>query len=416
MVVLLAAGALVWSGKWRPWGTARADAGVPTAQVARGDLEILLKVNGEAKALKSVTLAAPSSVSDVTLIKVAKSGTTVKAGDVVIEIDTTMEQNKVNEQQSNMKQSDAEIDKVKAQHRIADEQDRLDLAQSQFDVESAKLDVKKAEIVSEIDAGKAKLALATAERKLTEVQQRIVANGRSHVAEVDQVSQKRKKAMSDFNLAQSNIKHLTIASPIDGVISLMQNWRAGGMGMDNAPEFKAGDKAWPGAALAEIPDLGSLVVELNIEETDRGRVAAGQVANVKIKAISDKPVKGKLRSISALSQASFASWPPVKTFRAIVDMESMDQKLRPGMSATSEIVVEKLPDVILIPARASFDHGGKALAYVLKGGALEPRQITLGRRNEFQVEVRSGLTPGERVALEEPATEQSAPAATKGKS
>ena len=417
LALLLGAGAYVFVGLgWRPWGIARADAGIASVQVVRGDLEILLKTTGEAKALKSVTLAAPSSVMEVNLVKVAKSGSKVQAGDVVIEINAIQEQNKVREQQSNMKQSDAEIDKVKAQQRITDEQNRLDLAQAEFDVASARLDVKKTEIVSEIDAGKAKLALETAQRKLVEVQQRMEASKRSQAAEVDQVSQKRKKALSDFTLAESNIKRLTIRSPIDGIISLLPNNSARGIGMDNAPEYKAGDRAWPGAAIAEIPDLSSLMVELNIEETDRGRVAAGQAASIKVKAISDKPVRGKLRSISTLSQASFASWPPVKTFRAIVDMETLDPRLRPGMSAAAEITVDRLPNVILIPLRASFDHGGKVMAYVLKGNTLEPRQITLGRRNEFQVEVRTGLTPGERVALEEPVMEQAAPGAPRGKS
>ena len=197
-------------------------------------------------------------------------------------------------------------------------------------------------------------------------------------------------------------------SPISGIISLMPNYRAGGFGMGQAPEFKAGDRAWPGAALAEIPDLTSLVVELNIEETDRGKVAAGQPVAVKVEAVTDKPMRGKIKEISALSQASFVTWPPVKTFRAMVSLDSLDAKLRPGMSSSADITVNKLRGVIIIPARAAFDRGGKVIAYIKKGNGWEPREITTGEKNETQVVVKAGLQPGDTVALEEPPSAQPA--------
>src|SRR5262249_31915087 len=131
---------------------------IGTAQVMRGDLDVMGKARGEFKALRSVTLTAPTTVTEVKLVKVAQSGRQVKAGDVVIEIDGIQEQTRLQEQQSALKQADAEIEKTRAQGRIQNEQDRLDLAQAEFDVERARLEVSKQEIVSEIEAGKAKLA------------------------------------------------------------------------------------------------------------------------------------------------------------------------------------------------------------------------------------------------------------------
>lgn len=384
-------------------GMTRTDARtVPSAQVTKGDFEVTIKLRGEMKAQRSVTLSAPASVSEVKLVKLAANGSPIKAGDVVVEIDATSERDKLLEHQSGVRQVDAEIEKVRAQARIQDEQDRLDLAQAQFGVESAKLEVRKQEIVSAIEAGKAKLALETAQRKLAEVQERIASHRKGQAADLDQAQQKRKKASNDMTLATSNIQRLTIKSPISGILNVLQNWRAGGFGMGQAPEFKAGDRAWPGAALVEIPDLTSLVVELNIEETDRGRVAAAQTAAVKVEAVSDKPMKGKIEAISTLSQASFVTWPPVKTFRALVTLDSLDQRLRPGMSSSADITVERLTGVILIPARAVFDQSGKVLVYVKKGSTWQPREITTGEKNETQVVVREGLQPGETVAMEDP--------------
>ncbi len=401
VAVLGAAGFTVRRGVPAPWTSAPA---LATAQVQRGDFEIAVKARGEVKAVRSVTLAAPTSVNEVKLVKLAKAGSTVKAGEVVVEIDATQVQTRLQEQESAVKQADAEIEKARAQARIQDEQDRLDLAQAEFDVERARLEVSKQEIVSEIEAGKAKLALESAQRKLAEVKERIAAHQRSQAAEMDQVTQKRKKAEGDVNYAKTNLQRLTIRSPISGILTLLPNWSARSNWGESPPEFKAGDRAWPGAYIAEIPDMTSLAVELFIEETDRGKIAVGQPVRLKLDALADQVVRGKLKSITPLSEVSYQSWPPQKTFRGIVSLESLDSRLRPGMSAGAEVVVDKLRGVTLISARASFDRAGKVIAYVKNGRRFEPREITIGQKNEAQVEVLKGLQPGETVALEEPAS------------
>jgi len=400
LLVLGAAGIARRHGVLRLWADAP---GLATARVQKGDFEVAIKARGEIKAQKSVTLAAPTTVTEVRLVKLAKSGSNVKAGDEVIVIDAIQEQTRLQEQQSVLKQADAEIEKLRAQHRIQDEQDRLDLAQAQFEVEKARLEVRKQEIVSEIEAGKAKLALETADRKVVEMSERMAGHKRSQAAEVDQLMQKRKKAQGDVKLAQSNVQRLTIRSPIAGIINLFPNWNARSGPGQSPPEFKAGDRAWPGAAIAEIPDLNSLAVEANIEETDRSRIAVGQAVRVKVDAFSDKPISGKVQFISPLSQVNWSVWPPQKVFRAWVSMDAVDARLRPGMSVGTEVIVDRLRGVTLIPVRAFFDRGGKAITYVKNGRRFALREITIGQKNESQVIVEQGLEPGETVALEEPA-------------
>ena len=60
------------------------DVSLPTAPIRKGDLTITMKFSGDVKAMKSVTLYAPFSVTDVKLLQVAKSGTMVKTGDMVV--------------------------------------------------------------------------------------------------------------------------------------------------------------------------------------------------------------------------------------------------------------------------------------------------------------------------------------------
>jgi multidrug resistance efflux pump len=321
-VVLLAAAVL--------YGVTRVRSSAPslaTAQAVRGDFDIVIKARGEVKALRSVTLVAPISLTDVQIVSLVPAGTLVKEGDVVIELDTTSQEDRLNQRMSAIKQVDAEMDRLKAQNRIQDEQDNLDLAQAQFNVERARLEVSKQEIVSEIEAGKAKLTLKNTERALEEVKERILAHKRGQAADADAVLQRRKKAEADVALSKKNLERMAIKSPISGILQVLPNGAAGrrmfggGGGSSSAPEYKPGDRAFPGAGIAEIPDLNSLCVDLAIEETDRGRVAVGQTVRVKVDALADVLIPGVIESISPLSQVNYSVRPPQKTFRAVVKLD-----------------------------------------------------------------------------------------------
>ncbi len=366
LVVAAVAGLYLWRGALP--GLANAEESVPTAPVRKGDLTITMKLSGDIKATRSVTLYAPFTVTDVKLVNVAKSGTMVKAGDMVAVIDATQEKDKVKEQESNVKQADKETDKIKAQQHQVDEQSRLDVAQAGYDVEGARLDTKKGEILSEIDAGKARLTLQTDERHLQELLNDDTARETSKSADLNTVARKRKKAEADMTLAQTNISLLTIKAPIDGMVVIMPNWRSQ-MGFGQAPPFKAGDASWPGASLAEIPDLKTLVLELTIEETDRGKVSVGEMTRVKVDAIPDRSFSGKIKNISTTAQMVFDGWPPKKFFKALVDLAPDDNRLRPNMSASADVETETLRGVTLIPSRAVFERNGRMVAWVRPGAA-----------------------------------------------
>jgi multidrug efflux pump subunit AcrA (membrane-fusion protein) len=388
-------------------GLAANDVSVPTAPIRKGDLTITMKLSGDIKAMKSVTLYAPFSVTDVKLLEVTKSGTMVKAGDTVAVIDATQEKDKVKEQESNVKQADKETEKVKATQHQVDEQARLDVAQARYDVEGAKLDTKKGEIVSEIDAGKARLTLETDERHLQELLNDDTARETSKASDLNTVARKRKKAEADMSLATANINLLTIKAPIDGMVVILPNWRSQ-MGFGQPAPFKAGDASWPGASLAEIPDLKNLVLELTVEETDRGKLNVGEMAHVKVDAVPDRSFSGKIKDISTTAQMVFDGWPPKKLFKALVDLAPDDNRLRPNMSAHADVETEKLTGVTLIPSRAVFEHNGRIVAWVKQGKNFEMRKIETGKKGDGQTEVLSGLQPGDVVALEEPKSETDA--------
>lgn len=81
---------------------------------------------------------------------------------------------------------------------------------------------------------------------------------------------------------------------------------------------------------------------------------------------------------------------------------TLDVLLRPGLLADVEIIVEKIPNAIHIPAQAVFEREGKLVVYVKEGNNFVPRTIKLARRSESTLVVSEGLKPGETIAMANP--------------
>src|SRR5579872_5805512 len=137
---------------------------VPTIEVKRGEFLDSLQFRGEVKALKSVTISAPSEAGDLQIIKVSAEGTAVKPGDVVVEFDKTKTEQDLAQYRSSLKSAEATIDQSRAQARLAEEEDKTTVLKARYAVESAKLEASKQEIVSKIEGEEAKLKLADAEQ------------------------------------------------------------------------------------------------------------------------------------------------------------------------------------------------------------------------------------------------------------
>jgi HlyD family secretion protein len=81
--------------------------------------------------------------------------------------------------------------------------------------------------------------------------------------------------------------------------------------------------------------------------------------------------------------------------------------LRPGLLADVEIQVEKLPDVIHVPAQSVFQKNGEFLVYVHgKDGKFEPRPVKLVKQSESMMVIASGVQAGEIVAMADPTADK----------
>jgi len=373
---------------------------VPTTAVIKGEFIDYLQVRGEVKAVRSVALTVPTTGGgDLQILELAKNGMNIKKGDVVVRFDPMTVERTLNDRRSEFKQAEEEIGKTRAQYRIQEQQTQTDLTKARYDVRRAELDAVPSEFLPRMEREQKEIALKDAKARLGEAERRLKALGDIEKAELGSKIQKRDKARFDMEFAQRQLGGLEIVAPVDGVVAIMPNWRS----CCPPPDFKPGDRAWPGQIVAEVPDLSTLRVTARLEEAERGRMQPGQRVVVRADAVPDKEMVGKIGDISALARVDFSSWPPQRNFNMIVHIDQIDARLRPGMSTSVRVAVDRVADAVLISARAVFEKEGRSVAYVQRArGGWDERLVQIARRGQEQLVVREGVRPGERVALKDP--------------
>jgi len=371
---------------------------LPTFQVKRGEFLDVLEIRGQLKAMKSVTITAPANAGDLQIVKIATDGTQVKKGDVVIEFDPSRTEQDLAQYKSTLKSSQADIEQVRADGRLNEEVDTTAVMKARYDVEVAKLDVSKSEVVSRIDGAEATLKLADAEQALRQAEQQLKSDTTVDGATIQDKKNASRKAEFDAQRAETALAAMSLKAPSDGTISLLSIWHNGG-----ESTFKAGERAWPGTPIAELPDPASMRIAARVDETERGRLALSQPVTLQLDAIPDRQFTGRIERIGTIATSDFsAGWPIPRNFDLEISIDQADPRLKPGMTVQITVIVDRVPDAITIPSQASFLKSGQTVAYVWNGSAFNERPIQVERSSRDRILVTSGLKPGDLVALKEP--------------
>ena len=401
MIALIALGVLVVIVG--AWAMSRRTPSVPTALVERGEFTDAMPFRGEVQARKSVIISAPSQAGNMQIIKIAPEGIRVKKGDLIMQFDGTKTEQSLAQYRSALKSSDAEIAQAKAQWRLKEEADQTAVMSARFEVEKAKLDASKSEILSEIEGAEKRLALLDAEQKERQAEAQLKSDHDDAMAKIADAEQKRKQNLYNVDLAEKTLAALTVRAPDEGLLDLLQIWHRG-----SPPAVpKTGESIWPGAPVANLPDLSTLQLTIRVDESERGRLQPGQKATARFDALPERDFTGKIGQISTTATTDFSGgWPFPRNFMVEVMLDQTDTRIRPGMSANVRVTVDRVQNAIIIPAQASFQKSGRSVVYVLDGTKFEERVVEVGRKSGDRLLVAKGLKPGEKVALQDPSEKE----------
>lgn len=375
---------------------------VAMAEVTTGPFIDIVEIRGEIRPFKSVIVTAPPDSGQLQIVRIVRDGTRVKAGDVLVEFDASAERNELLADRTELKQARAQVEQQRAEARISREANETAVLKADYDVQRARLDLSGQELIPRIEVEMAKLALNDAEQRLVEARARAEADARAADESIARAVRRAQRIELELARRERALSSLQLTAPVDGIVSIMLNPRNSNP-MQPPQEFRAGDQAWSGAQIIEIPDLSSMHLLARVGEAERGRVDVSQHAGVIVDAIPGSNLPATLTSISLLARPDFSTgFPPGRNFDMKMSIDAIDERLRPGQSATARVEVGRIEHATLVPAGAVFNVNGQATVYRLDGSDFTPVAVQILRRGREEVAVSRGVSPGDRVALVDP--------------
>jgi len=184
--------------------------------------------------------------------------------------------------------------------------------------------------------------------------------------------------------AELSLEKAVIVAPFDGVVA--------GITITEGKEISTAALATPAISLV---DTSEIEMRGFIDEIDIAIVKVGQEANIILDALPDEEVKGSVVFISPVGTIIAG----VVSYDTTIALKNPVAKLRDGMSATAEVIIERRDDVLSIPNRYIRGTVENPMVVVLVDGQQEQREITLGLSDGRNTEVLSGLEQGEEVVL-----------------
>ncbi|HYW82153.1 MAG TPA: efflux RND transporter periplasmic adaptor subunit [Spirochaetia bacterium] len=290
-------------------------------------------------------------------------GDRVKAGQLMVQIDTK----ELNAQLAVAEAAAAGVGDQAVQVKSGVETARLNLEMAQRTYERTKtlLDTKVV-TQSQLDDAQTKLDLAkTAYDNSSRQYQTITGSGLA-------------QAEAQVNYIKVQISNSTITSPLSGIVT-NRNINPGEITSTTSPLFS-------------VADVATLKLQGNVSQEDVVRIPVGGKVSVSVDALPTNSYAGRVEQVGPIA-ASTGQYFPV-----VVSLKN-DGRLLAGMTAKASFTWTGA-DGVLIPLSAVRDNqDGRASVFVVSGGKVQARDVSLGARDDTDVQVISGLSASEQVAI-----------------
>ena len=325
---------LVWAGYQIVRSLPESQRQVPTTRVRRGEVVVKAYARGELQAVRQVTLTAPNLFGTVQVTRLAPLGSFARVGDLIVEFDDAEVLSRLEERQLQLEQIDERIRKAEADLAIRNNQDEVELLRARYTVRRAELEVQRNELLSEIDAKKNLLNLDEARRRLEKLKSDIQSRRAQAEAELAVLREERRKAELEVEREKQRLRQVKLLAPMSGLVAIRQARTFFFFAGTEMPDIREGDELRPGMPVADILDLSEFEVRARVGELDRANLTEGQPVIIRLDALPDKELHGRIKSLSGTASADVYSNDPAKKFDVTFEIDM--RELLEALGASEE--------------------------------------------------------------------------------
>jgi HlyD family secretion protein len=368
-------------------------ASVAEVEVKRGTVKTTLMLDGELRAVRSRTIYG-SSTDEAKIVFMPPEGSVVKAGDLVVELDSTNILNSIKDTEEKIVAAENEVVRTRSQNESALRDLEIELSKLWLTYEQAKLKAKVPnEVVSRREFQETQLALEKAKTEYENHLNKIEQKKKEQAAELQVKTIEKEKLKVQLDRAKSNLEAMRIKAPTDGMVLYNDHW-------NERRKIQIGDVVWGGFPIVRLPDLTEMETLAQVNEVDGPRLSVGDKAEVKLDSYPDKVIAGEIKDIS--QTAVKASWmAKARIFRVTISLDkTLMEIMKPGMSAQVSVTVGESPPNLLLPRSSVMTDGDSAkVVRVETEGARREVSVTILAADglSYLVADNGALKEGDRI-------------------
>jgi HlyD family secretion protein len=371
-----------WAGS-NFWASEDDSQEIRHAKVKRGPVTIKIVESGELRAQDQVTI---SAVTDKRILWLVPEGKWVEEGDTLVRFESEKYEIARGEGQSEVLLAKADL--AKALSELEAQQRQEDAVRKNYEILPP---LAQKGFIMEYEVEEARLKYVEAKSN-TRALQAMVQAARAKVARTEQaLGQQERKLRQGVALAPR------AGLVVYAIVGDEENRRKIAVGMTPLE----------GMDLLYLPDVSSMLVDIQVSEVDLARLKVGLPVEVRLDAYPDEVFKGEIQTIADLAKPKFnlmtGKFGGAKIFDVTIRVLERDLRLKPGLTATVDIIAHEYDDALYIPIEGVFlDDQSQPFVYVKQRGKITPRPVVIGDSNERIVVIEEGLQEDEEILLGRP--------------
>lgn len=354
-----------------------------SAKVKRGPMTIKLIESGELRAQDQVTI---SAVTDKRILWLVPEGKWVEKGDTLIRYESEKYEIARGEGESALLFAEAGL--AKAVSDLEAQQMRENALRKSY--EQLPVLVKKG-FIMEYELDRARLAYIEAK-----------STTRSLEAALEAARAKVRRAEQAYAQQNRKLREGVVFAPRAGLVV----YATFGDG-EIRRKITVGMTPLEGMDLLYLPNVSSMLVDIQVSEVDLEKLKIGLPAEVRVDAYPEVVFKGEIKYIADLAKRKLnfmtGKASGAKIFEVTLHVHDRDLRLKPGLTATLDIILNEYANALYIPVDGIFFDGeGKTFVYAKTPGKITARPISIGESNDRFVIIKEGLQEGDEILLSRP--------------
>ena len=373
-----------------------------TAKVRKGSFRDVVNNSGELQAENTVYISAPADLQtnqiyeEIKIQDMVAEGTRVKEGEYIATLDPAIVNKKISDMQLSLEKASSNVGQTSLDTALTLRDARDQMANLQFQMEQKKLALDLSKYEPPATIRQAEIDLEKSQRDFVQMKENYKIKQQQAVAKMYAATREVEVLHLNIGKMEDLRNRFVIKAPKKGLLVYINDWASGG-------KKKTGSvvRSWD-PRVAMLPDLSSMLSKVFINEVDISKIHKEQKVTMGLDAFPEIKMEGVVKTVANIGETRPGA--TAKVFEVNIKLNKVDSILKPGMTTSNNILINEIPNRLIIPLEAIFAEGNTSFVYLQNGNNIEKHQVKLGKSNDEEVIVEKGLKEGDIVYLSVPET------------